>query len=78
MRKFLTFAYLVAAILLSYALTEAYAHGNMELGYYVIILAMLWAGAILIPLFTKKLEEDEEFRERVIYFLSKFKLKRRR
>ena len=78
MRKFLTFAYLVAAILLSYALTEAYTHGNMELGYYVIILAMLWAGAILIPLFAKKLEEDEEFRERVIYFLSKLKLKRKR
>ena len=78
MRKFLTFAYLVAAILLSYALTEAYAYGNMDLGYYVIILSMLWAGAILIPLFMKKLEEDEEFREKVIYFLSRLKLKKRR
>jgi len=78
MRKFLTFAYLVAAILFSYALTEAYAYGNMDLGYYVIILSMLWAGAIIIPLFMKKLEEDEEFRERIVYFLSKLKLKRRR
>ena len=78
MRKFLTFAYLVAAILLSYALTEAYAYGNMDLGYYVIILSMLWAGAIIIPLFLKKLEEDEEFREKIVYFLSKFKLKRKK
>jgi len=78
MRKILTFAYLVAALLITYGLTEIYSHGFMDLGFYVIIVAMLWTGAIIIPLFMKKLEEDEEFREKVIYFLSRLKLKRRR
>ena len=73
----LIFLYVVAVILFSYVVTKVFEAGFMDLGTFAAVLTLLWCSVILIPIFLKKLREDEEFRQRIIYMLSKLRLKRR-
>jgi len=75
--KALAIIYLISALFLSYVLTDVLSRGHIDLGFYAIVMAFLWAGVILIPMFLHKLE-DEEFKQKIIYMLSRLKLRFRR
>jgi len=70
--RVLAVIYFISVLFLTYGLTDVFLRGHIDSGCYAVVMAFLWAGVILIPMFLHKLE-DEEFKQKIIYMLSRLR-----
>ena len=73
----ITLLYMLAMILFGYIFTSIYKRGFLDLGTYAVSIAFMLVSVIVVFLFMRAFERDEEFRQKIIYMLSKLKLRRK-
>ena len=72
-----TLLYSLAIILFTYVFTYIYARGFIDSWTYAVALAFMLLSVFAVYLFVSELEENPEFRRRIIHMLSRLKIRRK-
>ena len=72
-----TLLYMLAMMLFGYIFTRIYEQGFIDLGTYVFVTAFIFVSIIVVFLFMRAFERDEEFRQKIIYMLSKLRFRKK-
>ena len=73
----ITILYGLAMLFFGYAFTRLYEGGYIDVGTYTWVVALMFVSLLIVFLFARELEENDEFRRKIIYMLSKLRLGRK-